>query len=73
MVKVITKNVHEKLDKFVFNNEQEQYSQDTKYTEQEKLVNDDKKKTIKKKSDGLIERLDTKIYIAEDNRQLLND
>ena len=35
--------------------------------------NSSKKKIIKKKQDGLIEKLDNKIIISEDNRQLLSD
>jgi hypothetical protein len=32
-----------------------------------------KRKTIKKKSDGLIEKTNSEIFLEDDNRQLLNE
>lgn len=67
MAKVITKRTHQKLDFFV--------SQQTEAIDQTPSINttEQRKKTIKKGADGLIERLDKKIIISEDNRELLND
>lgn len=76
MAKVITRRTQNKLDFFVSKNatnvtqiKENEVFQDTL---PEKEVSQ-KSKTIKKNGDGLIERLDKKIVIAEDNRQLLND
>lgn len=62
-VKVITKRVHEVLDNFVSLNNQ---------VIPEQTIPQGRKL---KKNDGLIERVDVskKMFIAEDNRQLLND
>jgi hypothetical protein len=65
MQKVITKRVIDRLDSFIG-----QKTQDFPL-ETEDTINSTKK-TLKK-SDGLIERVVNKIYITEDNRQLLND
>lgn len=74
MIKVITKNMHQRLDKFTSNYKQEELISNNSSTNiEDNQTSNYNKKTIKKKSDGLIEKLDTKIYIAEDNRQLLND
>lgn len=70
MAKVITKNIHSRLDKFIsYGSESNECVQDMSMQETES----NNKKIIKKKNDGLIERLDKKIYITEDNRQLLNE
>jgi len=76
MAKVITRRTQNKLDFFVSKNsnsmtqiKENEVSQDIL---PEKEVSQ-KSKTIKKNGDGLIERLDKKIVIAEDNRKLLND
>lgn len=69
MAKVITRQIHEKLDNFVFQGNVEHSNQDFNNSKQELK----KERVIKKKSDGLIEKMDNKIYITEDNRQLLND
>jgi hypothetical protein len=69
-VKVITKRINDGLNNFLLkDNEIEQSSQIA--VEQSIPQN---KKTLKR-NDGLIERVDIgqKMYIAEDNRQLLND
>lgn len=76
MVKIITKRIHRDLDRFISNqtiqsvNENEQAQTPIVKNEPK---SEPAKKTIKKRSDGLIEKLDNKIYITEDNRQLLND
>lgn len=75
MAKTVTKQIRERLDIFVQNKPvqpqygQEQFEEETYFDGQNVIEN---KKTIKKK-DGLIERMDNKIIIAEDNRQLLRD
>lgn len=58
--RITTKVVHNELDKFIGNDSID--------------VNIDNRKVMKR-SDGLIERIDIskKMFIAEDNRQLLND
>lgn len=67
-LKVITKRVHDALDNFVSLNNQVIPEQ----TIPERAIHE---RTKLKKNDGLIERVDVskKIFIAEDNRQLLND
>jgi hypothetical protein len=67
-VKVISKRVHDVLDNFVSLNNQVIPEQ----TIPEQTIPGG---TKLKKNDGLIERVDVskKIFIAEDNRQLLND
>lgn len=72
-IKVITKSVRDRLDSFVTGRQipsepiQEIKSDTIEYVEAPK------NKKIIKKNDGLIERIDNKVYITEDNRQLLND
>lgn len=63
--KVITKKVHDRLDSFVLNKTNDKPVD---------IVETQNKKQIKR-NDGLIERVDIskKVYITEDNRQLLND
>jgi hypothetical protein len=67
-LKVITKRVHDALDNFVSLNNQVI----PEHTTPEQTIPE---RTKLKKNDGLIERVDVskKIFIAEDNRQLLND
>ena len=67
-MKIITKNIHDRLDNFVYENKNDKPVDDFKQE-----GNSSKKKIIKKKQDGLIEKLDNKIIISEDNRQLLSD
>ena len=75
MAKTVTKQIRERLDIFVQNKQyqpqygEEQYQEELYLDTQNVIEN---KKTIRKK-DGLIERMDNKIIIAEDNRQLLRD
>jgi hypothetical protein len=67
-LKVITKRIHDALDNFVSLNNQVI----PEHTTPEQTIPE---RTKLKKNDGLIERVDVskKIFIAEDNRQLLND
>jgi len=65
MGKVITKRVSDSLDSFISQNQKE-----TQFKSGETI--NQNKRTLKK-NDGLIERVGDKIYITEDNRQLLND
>lgn len=60
--KFITKKIHNNLDNFL---QKEEPIQEVKT----------KAKEVLKKNDGLIERVDVrkKMYITEDNRELLND
>ena len=67
-MKIITKIIHDRLDNFVYENKNDKPVDDFKQED-----NSSKKKIIKKKQDGLIEKLDNKIIISEDNRQLLSD
>ena len=67
-MKIITKNIHDRLDNFVYENKNDKPVDDFKQED-----NSSKKKIIKKKQDGLIEKLDNKIIISEDNRKLLSD
>ena len=67
-MKIITKNIHDRLDNFVYENKNDKPVDDFKQED-----NSSKKKIIKKKQDGLIEKLNNKIIISEDNRQLLSD
>jgi hypothetical protein len=72
-LKVITKRIHDALDNFVSLNNQVIPEQTTpEQTTPERAIHE---RTKLKKNDGLIERVDVskKIFIAEDNRQLLND
>lgn len=71
MAKIITKSIHERLDNFVFQSK-ENVDLSSKSIETNEL-DSSKKKVIKKKADGLIEKMNSKIFITEDNRQLLND
>lgn len=67
-MKDISKKLNDRLDSYVngqpygFENQNDEF--------QETVIQ--KSKTIKK-NDGLIERMDKKIIISEDNRQLLID
>ena len=70
MAKVITKQIHERLDNFIHPNQSNGLSTEVLPSN---LDDTKEKRTIKKKSDGLIERLDNKVFITEDNRQLLAD
>lgn len=70
MAKVITKQIHERLDNFIHSNQSNDFSTETLPSSSD---DSKEKRTIKKKSDGLIERLDNKVFITEDNRQLLAD
>ena len=70
-IKVITKSVRDRLDSFVGNSPIEA-TQESK-SEPIEYVEAPRNKKVIKKNDGLIERIDNKIYITEDNRQLLND
>lgn len=69
MNKVINKSVIDGIDKYL---QSGIGSSDT--SNSELTSNNSSKKTIKKQ-DGLIERVDIskKVFITEDNRQLLND
>lgn len=68
-IKVITKKIDDGLNRFL---DQSQQNQMASMPEQDASKSP---KKIIKKQDGLIERVDVgeKIYITEDNRQLLND
>lgn len=69
MVKIITKRIHERLDNFIFQEQPNTTSNDGI----DSMI-PQSKKTIKKTSDGLIERLEVnKILMTEDNKQLLTD
>lgn len=71
-IKVITKSVRDRLDSFVNRNQepiQKIQEEPINITEPTEV----KSKKIVKRNDGLIERLDSKVFITEDNRQLLND
>jgi len=69
-IKVITKTMRDNLDSFVQNSPvQNTINSETITSEQQIKPN----KKILKKTDGLIERIDSKIFITEDNRQLLQD
>jgi hypothetical protein len=70
-IKVITKSVRDRLDSFVGKSPIEA-TQESK-SEPIEYVEAPRNKKVIKKNDGLIERIDNKIYITEDNRQLLND
>lgn len=70
MVKVITKQIHERLDNFIHQNQPADAPAEVNTSNLESMK---ETRPIKKKSDGLIERLDSKIFITEDNRQLLAD
>lgn len=72
MVNTINKRMHKGLDRFLGNIEDTTITNSFNQVEPVNQTNE-KKRVIKKNSDGLIERIDNKIYIAEDNRQLLND
>ena len=71
MAKVITKMMHEKLDAFVLRTP-EQANQENETGETLSGVKENKK-IIKKNSDGLMEKMEPKIIIAEDNRRFLRD
>lgn len=72
MSKVITRSVHDKLDFFV--HQQENKTNPTiNYNGNLNNNVQEKKKTVKKNTDGLMERMDTKVIISEDNRELLRD
>jgi ribosomal protein S10 len=76
MVKIITKRVHKNLDNFLGNIQENNQNEGLKPQTPAPVPEvQEKRKTIKKGSDGLIEKvsLESKIYITEDNRQLLND
>ena len=64
--KVITKRIHDKLDSFIFQKKENIVIQEPNIPQNKKTL---------RKNDGLIERVDIgeKMFITEDNRQLLND
>lgn len=64
MAKIITKNIHDKLDSFIV--------KEVKNTEESMEVQESNKRLIKK-NDGLVEKIGGKTLITEDNKQLLND
>lgn len=70
MNKIISKNINDKLDSFIT---KRQGVMDTQLTDELEVQN--QKKSKLKKNDGLIERVDIskKVFITEDNRQLLSD
>jgi len=70
LVKNITKQFRENLDTFI------QGSSPVENTNVEQPITSEqqiKNKKVLKKTDGLIERIDNKVFITEDNRQLLQD
>jgi len=69
-VKIITKQMHERLDSFIQNVPANNIKPLEVVANEQQIV--PTKKTLKK-TDGLIERIDSKIFITEDNRQLLQD
>lgn len=76
MTKTFTKQMRENLDAFTDRNKQNSpyfpEVEEVFYDEELKTNVQQKKKTLKK-NDGLIERIDKKIVISEDNRQFLRD
>lgn len=70
MVKVITKQIHERLDNFIYQNQPTETPVEVNPSNSESIK---ETRPIKKKTDGLIEKLDNKVFITEDNRQLLVD
>jgi len=71
MAKLITKSMRENLDLFVNRSAQINDGEPLDLNTSEQTVKTNKK--ILKKGDGLIERMETKIIISEDNRQYLAD
>lgn len=69
MNKVINKSVIDGIDKYL------QSGIGSSDTSNSELTSDNSSKKTIKKQDGLIERVDIskKVFITEDNRQLLND
>lgn len=65
-IKVITKKVNDRLDSFLKVDKPAEVNSEQKTSQNRKVL---------KKNDGLIERVDIskKMYITEDNRELLND
>lgn len=62
--KVITKRMHDALDSFISQNHPEN-------TQNDNFVEEVKNSKRVRKQDGLIEKLDNKIFVADDNRELL--
>jgi len=69
-IKVITKEIHDRLDSFIQSKPVENIATGGTVTSEQQIKQN---KKVLKKTDGLIERIDSKIYITEDNRQLLQD
>jgi hypothetical protein len=69
MGKIITKRLHERLDNFIYQNN------DIKINDEVRENPPKAKKMIKGKSDGLIEKINVSnpVLIVEDNRELLTD
>ena len=68
--KVITKTMRENLDLFV-NRSNNPVEDVDEFIATEQTIKQNKK--ILKKGDGLIERMENKVIISEDNRQFLRD
>lgn len=69
LIKNITKQFRENLDTFIQGSPVENTNVEQPITSEQQIKN----KKVLKKTDGLIERIDNKVFITEDNRQLLQD